>query len=426
LKAADTEIACYTTDWKRTTPDYVVHLASAPLGGDVYNDHFLVEETPLGALLAIWTQGSREAATDLRVVSSRSTDGGQQWSPLEVIADDGGVSGLVACFGFPIVSRSGRIYCFYNKSVGIGDGGHYFSGVLRCSFSDDDGLTWRSGDVDIPFRRTHFDHPDTTVPCACIVWQKPIRDSQGRFVVGFSRWSSKQVFPRPEKGFHLDSSSELVRFDGIDEGPHPRDLKLTWLPEGETSIRVPCPIEPERSRGYSLCEEPSIVLLPDGRLFLIVRTVTGSIWYTVSDDNGASWRPTEILRFRDGGDPVPHPKSPCPIYRLEDGRFLLLFHNHDGSGYGGRGPWDMNARRPLFISVGEYRPEALQSVWFSEPKLLFDTQGVGVGPESLIWLAMYSSLTERQSVRILWYPDRKHFLLGRRISNETLSEMTVP
>ncbi len=412
-------------EWKRTQPDYAVYLPAVPLGNDGYNDHFLVDFTPRGVLLAIWTQGSREAARDLRVVCSRSLDGGTRWSSPDVIASDEGAPGLVSCFGFPVMSTSGRIYCFYSKNLGVVDGEHYFAGVLRCSYSDDDGVTWQSGCIDIPFRRTHFDHPNPSVPCACIVWQKPVRDSRGRWIVGFSRWSSTQVFPKPRQGYHLDTSSELMRFNNIDEGPDPRNIELAWLPEGENSIRITCPIEPERSRGYSLCEEPSIALLPDDRLFLVVRTVTGRIWYTLSNDDGRSWRAPEVLRYRDNGDEVLHPKSPCPLYGLQDGRFLLFFHNHDGFGYGSGGPWDMNARRPLFVAVGEFRPGAHQPLWFSRPKQLCDTQGVGVGPESLIWLAMYSSLTERDGCRIFWYPDRKHFLLGRIISDKWLSDMKV-
>ena len=86
----------------------------------------------------------------------------------------------------------------------------------------------------------------------------------------------------------------------------------------------------------------------------------------------------------------------------------------------------MNARRPLFVAVGGYRPKAHQPVWFSRPKQLCDTDGVRVGPESLIWLAMYSAVTERDGRRIFWYPDRKHFLLGRVITDAWLSDLRVP
>ena len=417
---ANHTVRCYTTDWQRTRPDFVVYLPQISFGTDGYNDHFLVSCTPAGSLLAIWTQGSREAARDIRVVSSMSEDGGRSWSPVCVLADHDGIPGLVSCFAFPVTSDTGRIYCFYNKHLGVVEVGAYFAGSLRCLYSDDEGHSWASAQVDIPFRRRRYDHPDPQAPAECIVWQKPIRDSKGRWVVGFSRWSSAVLFPKPKDAYHLDSSAELLRFENINEGPHPRDLQITWLPAGEEPLRVPCPIEPEHSRGYSLCEEPAIVLLPDGRLFLVVRTVTGRIWYSVSDDDGASWRTPAILRYSDTGLEVLHPKSPCPLYGLEDGRFLLLFHNHDGFDYGANGPWDMNARRPLFVSIGEFQQYAAQPVWFGSPRLLFDTEGVGVGPESLIWLAMYSSLTEFRGQRVLWHPDRKHFLLGRIISDEWL------
>ena len=102
-------------------------------------------------------------------------------------------------------------------------------------------------------------------------------------------------------GWYPDSRSEFVRFDNIDEGPHPRDLKLTWLPEGD-SLSVPCPFEPHTSRGYSLAEEPGVVLLPNGKLFTVMRTITGKIWYSVSADiDGRVWRKTEPLRLHDHG-----------------------------------------------------------------------------------------------------------------------------
>ncbi len=411
-------------EWRRTAPDYAVYLPHGAGSQDGYNDHVLVHCTAGGALVAVWTQGSREAASDLRVVCARSEDGGESWSLPQMIAGDDGRSGPMACFGFPVASRSGRLYCFYNQPV---DGGeHYFAGRLQCVYSDDEGRTWQAGQRDVPFRRTRFDHPDRRVPCACVVWQKPVRDAQGRWIVGMSRWSSRRVFPHPQAGYHLDSSSELIRFDNLDEGPDPRELCVTWLPGEKGAIRVACPIEPERSRGYSLCEEPSLALLPDGRLFMIMRTVTGRIWYTVSDDDGDSWRRPDVLRDRDGGAEMLHPKAPCPLFALEGGRFLLLFHHHDGFGYGATGPWDMDARRPLCVAVGAYRPGAHQPVWFSHAKRLCDTDGVGAGPESLVWLAMYASLTEREGRRVVWYPDRKHFVLGRELPDEWLVDLTVP
>ena len=417
---------CYTEDWHRTQPDYVIHLPAAPGGHDEYADHIHVFPTPGGALLSIWTQASYESAPDTRIVTARSLDGGRSWTACTPIAESEGPF-LSPGLAFPLVSRSGRLYCLYNRHKGITDLGNW-AGPLHVQVSDDDGHTWSDTGVEIPFRRTAYDHPDPSVHPMCIVWQPPIRDAQDRLVVGLSRWSSQMVYPRPLGGNrnHLDTQCELMRFDNLDDGPDAEDLAITWLPDAEGTIRVSCGIEPDAERGYSLAEEPAVALLPDGRLWMNMRTVTGRIWYTVSDDDGHSWRSPEPLRYRDGGEEVLHPKSPDPIYRLQDGRYLLLFHNRDGHDQGDTGPWDMEARRPAWMTVGEFRAGAHQPLWFSAPKLLMDTQRVKAGVTALTWLAMYSSLTEVDGERVLWYADRKQFVLGRRLDDTLLADMVVP
>ena len=417
---------CYTDDWQRTEPDYVIHLPELPGQRDEYADHIHVFYTPGGDLMCFWTQATYESAPDMRTVYARSTDEGHTWSPCQSMAEPAGPN-LCTPQGFPLVSRSGRIYCMYTRHPGFSDLG-LWSGALHVNYSDDDGHTWIDSGVEIPFRRTRFDHPDPKVPPECIVWQQPLRDAQGRMIVGFSRWSSLMRYPRPLGGNrnHADTQCELMRFENIDEGPEPRDIEITWLPDEEGTIRVSCGIEPDASRGYSLAEEPALTTLPDGRLWMNMRTVTGRLWYTVSDDHGHSWRPTEPLRYRDDGDEVLHPKAPDPIYRLQDGRYLLFYSNRDGHDQGDTGPWDMAARRPIWVAVGEFRPDAHQPIWFSQPRLLMDTQRVKVGATALDWLAMYASLTEREGRRIFWYADRKTFVLGKEITDEFLAGMEAP
>jgi hypothetical protein len=298
---------CYTDDWQRTEPDYVLFLPKKAVSRHGDNEHVIVVETPDGDLLATWTTGTYEAAPDSHTLYCRSRNGGKTWTQPKVMPGTNDGPMLNGRWGFSVVSRSGRIYFFYNRCAGIWDPGWPSCGWMGCRYSDDDGRTWKNGET-IPFRRREaYDNPDPKVPCGWIVWQPAIRDSQDRPIVGFTRWSSLTKFPKPRTGWHCDSRSELMRFDNLDEGPHPKDLQITWLPEGgdDKTISVPCPFEPEKSKGYSLAEEPAVVLLPDGRLFLIMRTVTGCIWYTVSEDDGASWRPTEVLRYRDDGPEVP-------------------------------------------------------------------------------------------------------------------------
>jgi hypothetical protein len=41
-------------------------------------------------------------------------------------------------------------------------------------------------------------------------------------------------------------------------------------------------------------------------------------------------------------------------------------------------------------------------------------------------IATYTSLTEWRGRRTLWYPDRKHFLLGKYLTDALHADMKVP
>ncbi len=425
---------CYTDDWQRTEPDYVVYLPMTRLGTDGYADHFLVSSTPGGDLLATWTMSGIEGSNDTRLVYTRSEDEGETWAPPKFLCGREGGEGIACMFAFPVMSKVGRIYLYYSKDKGIYDFGFRVTAVLGCHISDDDGRTWQDTGHEFDYARTKFDHPDPKVPCNCICWQKPVRDAKGRPMETFTRSSSKAVFPPSAPTSwgvsYFDNTGQIMRFDNIDEGPDPVDVKITWLPPEEGALRHPLPrsVEPEHSRGYCMFHEPSVALLPDGRIFSTASTVSGHLIYAVSEDpDGQRWSKPDVLRYMDDGTPLLHPVAPAPFYRLEDGRYLIFYHGHEGYRFGGLGPRETGpGRRPTCVSVGEYRPDAHQQIWFSKPKQLCDTDGVGAGPEELVWLAQYSSLTERNGRRVYWYPDRKHFLLGRNITDEWLSDMTVP
>jgi hypothetical protein len=68
-----------------------------------------------------------------------------------------------------------------------------------------------------------------------------------------------------------------------------------------------------------------------------------------------------------------------------------------------------------------YQAHAKQPVWFDEPRYFMDHGGVALGPPKTrgrLDLALYSSFTLRGGKRVLWYPDRKFFLLGRVLGAE--------
>ncbi len=416
-------------EWQRSQPDIVVYIPQGEAYQDTDNEHFLVFRSPSDKeFLATWTQSSCEGRGDNRLMIARSNDGVEWSKPQMVVGCPPGSKGGQASWGFPVVSRTGRIYVFYTKQTELTDGNPQGCGPMGCVYSDDEGHTWTPGD-DIPMPRNQYDHADARVPKHWIVWQLPIRDRRGRVFVGYTQCTSlSRLNAGKPPWWAWSTRCQFMRFENIDEGPDPKDLRITWLPDDAKGLEVPHP-----NYDWSSSSEPAPVLLPDGRLFTTMRTWTGHIWYSVSDDDGRSWRPTEILRYQDDGEPIEHPLAPCPIYALQDGRYLLLFHNnngHRGNHNQREKQWKTNhlnfLRYPAFLAVGEFRPQAHQPIWFSRPKQILDTGGVAIGPKGTSEIATYTSLTEYQGQRILWYPDRKYHLLGKRITDDWLADMRPP
>jgi len=414
------------TELRRTQPDYVVYVPRSMDGSthDTGNEHFLVFDGPDGSLMAVWTQSTFEGLPDQRIVFSRSGDEGRTWSEPRVIAGPvPPATGMMASWGFPLVSGTGRIYVLYSKHIGVNDVFSHTTGLMAGIYSDDAGESWSREEV-IPMRRSKWDHPDPSVPANWIVWQKPQRLSEGRYFAGMTRWVSAAVRHAPPVDHWTahESVVEFLRFENVDDNPRPSDIAIGWFAQDDEALRVGFPGHPE----VSVVQEPSVVALPDGRFFASMRTPRGNPYYTVSADGGRTWTAPDVIRRRDGGTPLLHPCSPCPIYDLGGGRYLLLHHNHDGH-FGKWGPFDTSDhRRPIAAVLGEFRPHAKQPIWFSEPKLLMDNDGVRLGHgRGRADLAMYSSFTNRAGRRVLWYPDRKFFLLGKEITEDFLAGLAA-
>ncbi len=410
---------------QRTKPDYVVYCPRSVDGStfDTGNEHFLVFDGPDGSLMTVWTQSSFEGKGDHRIMFSRSIDDGKTWSkPLRIVGPDRPGAGHMASWGFPMVNAKGRIYVIWNQYQGIDDVVHQHTGTMDGCYSDDNGKTWSKPQT-IPMKRSIYDHTDPNVPSCWIVWQKPIKDLRGRWFTGFSRWVSKAVRTKP----HVNSWTawetviEFMRFMNLDDNPEPKDIRIAWS-DGKHALRVPHYTNPL----LSIAQEPSLVRLPDQRLFCTMRTMTGMIWYSVSDDDGATWCSPRPLLRRDHGLPILEPLCCCPIYAYAPGKYVLLHHNNDGRFQGCKPEETSKNRRPAFIALGEFRPDADQPIWFSRSKMIFDNGGHGIGPLKRIDCGVYPSVTKRNGEFVLWHPDRKFFLLGKRITDEWLSDLRVP
>lgn len=418
-----------------THPDYLVYVPSStdPMALDSTNEHFLVFDGPDGSLMTIWTQSWQDPATNHAVnhtMFARSEDEGQTWSPPKQIAGpkDRGDPTFMTSWAFPMVSRLGRIYVIYNAHKGVAGWVRFHTGSMAGITSDDNGVTW-SAPQEIPIPVSPYDDPEAKIQPEWIVWQKPMRDLSGGYFVGFSHWINRAAAGLKEVAnwTQIESVIEFIRFTNIDQNPEPCDLDVRYSAP-EKALRAP-------SRGnplVSVAQEPSLIRLPDQRLFCVLRSGSGYIWWSQSHDDGATWCSPRPLLDRDFGRPLLNPVASDPIYPLSDGRFILFYHNNPG-GLAAGGMNDALPREPVFAALGEFRPNAEQPVWFSPPKLFISTGGIcpdGVKRNSMGYphshLSLYTSFTNRNGVDVLWYPENKFYLLGKRITPEWLFGLAVP
>ncbi len=386
-----------------TAPDHVLFI---PRQREYESDNvhlYVVENKKIDSLIAFWTQSTVENAGNNHIVMSKSYDYGNTWSTPKFLLGSRSIDGSdepQASWGFPIVSRSGRIYLFYFREIiGEVDTSRQLTAKFSAIYSDDCGETW-SESRDIPLAKTRYDKKADIQDN--IVFQLPMRCADGVYIAGFTKYVSKTC----SSDIKNSTRVYFFRFENIDDDPEIEFLNVKILPENDgEGIFIDLP-----SGKKGRIEEPAFVNLPDGRIFCSMRTNLGTINYSVSSDFGKSWTDPEPLCFSDHSVFV-HPLSPCPIWEIGEGRYMQLYHGC------------VDAKRPYFprnpirIAIGRFDPLAKQPIVFdkSEDDLYMElsekADGLGYGVE----LAIYGSMTNVNGKRIMWYPDRKFFLLGKDI-----------
>lgn len=371
--------------------------------GDTFNDHFHVLEDPArGLLYAFWTQGSFEAADDEHVVFSKSADGGKTWTdPLTLAGSETLAHPVpVAAWQQPMLTRSGRLYCLWNQETSVKK---HLCGIMQGRYSDDAGETWSEiGTVPFPIRFSS-DPSDPAIPPSWCMWQRPLRFGEGgRYLAGCSRYGY-------EDGREY-SKVEFWQYDNIDDDPEIEEIRISFFnTEGESFDAAAVETEEHYvGREIPSVEEACIVGLPDGRLFAVMRTSIGHPIWSVSADQGRHWTRPEVLRERDGGPSILHPRSPCPIYDVEgpeahSGRYALFVHDS----FDFNGMTSYQNRGPVYRHDGRYVPGAHQPVWFDEGPVLFSPRDTGN--------SFYTSSTALDGVPVLWFGDTKFYLFGKRL-----------
>lgn len=340
-----------------------------------------------GTWFVTWSQGSFEGAHDEKIVGATSHDNGCTWSaPRGITASS---LQFRRSYGCPfVVPGSGRVYLFLHEGRHSGgaiapNSPEVDSGMLGFMYSDDSGATWSEiRSIPIPDRdismfpdriHGHLNHPPQLMP-------------GDRVVLPLSQYARLGSMRRDWQ--LVAGENSLLWCENLLTEADPQRLRFTLLPEGPRGIRADVLKHADNAAvnrlatvfaGYpdSLAyntQELTVVPLSDGRWVGVSRTYLGSPGFTVSRDQGHTWSPVERLRYGPDGRFIDHPHTMCPIARLPDGRFLLLFTNNDGTKNGAEHVWDggCRTRNPQWFVIGREIPgeDRNGGLIFGEPRIL--------------------------------------------------------
>jgi len=370
--------------------------------GDRYNDHHhVLKDDKRKCLYAFWTQATAEGWADQHVCFSKSTDGGVNWSPARVLAGSETQKNArpIASWQQPMLSKSGRLYCLWNQQV---DGRKSPQGWCYGAFSDDGGDTW-SKPEQVKLPRADLDDRNPSVPPKWICWQRPLRlGKDGHYFVGCSHYGQA-----PYDSGAWNYKTEFWEYENIDDDPAVKDIRISVFAANRENLyvdKLDAQGAPVFTKDTAAVEEASIVKLPDGRLFALMRSSTGYPLWSQSRDQGRTWSRLKILRNAEG-KPFLQPRSPCPIYDFKgpeaaSGKYFCLLHN----AFDFNGEKAYQNRGPVYFVGGEFDPDGEQPIRFSAPRLFWSRASGN---------AFYASYTVEDKYGVLWFGDQKHMLVGK-------------
>jgi len=304
-----------------------------PVGTMKYVDQPYVLKTADGAwacMLTVGTLGENVKGSQNFCATTRSFDQGKTWSPLVPTN---------LPYAVPYRTATGRLYSLSPSSY---------------AWSDDNGASWSTRQAMPAFSKK-------SGWAVCL----PL-NVKGSVMFPWAMIGQNDP-PRQTEIF-------LLKSPNLETEPDP--LRVTWslLPANQKGLRGPDWDQPEHRS-----EEPQVVQLRNGTLYLVFRTDQGYIGTAQSKDDGQTWSPTEKLRFmpatqKEGADAaaevdlplsrvLKHPLA-CPsLWKCSNGKYLLFFHNYAGKSYGNR--------NPAWISGGVETPGGI--AW-SQPEILLYAQ----------------------------------------------------
>jgi len=259
-----------------------------------------------GKILYIYSHftGSTFMDDDPAYLASRfSTDNGKTWSKTdEVVVRHEGRGNLMSVSLLRL--HNGQIALFYVKKNSSWDC------IPWMQLSDDEAKSWHA-------------------PVRCIT------DEEGYFVVNNNRViqlkNGRLLMPVSKhdvkEGGEWNKDSEMGRifcYFSDDNGE-------TWSRGDE----VPNP-------DHVLHQEPGVVQLSNGNIFMVIRSDANAQYVSYSADNGKSWTPSKI-------SDIYSPVSPASIARAPHSRTLVLVWNNNH----GDNPLIKGMRTPLTIAISK-------------------------------------------------------------------------
>jgi len=276
---------------------------AAPDGGDYTGFAFpgSVVVLPSGKLLAVFT-GIRGRGPH-RGVGCYSADGGKSWSaPVVLFGGEAPGSDAGESYADPniVIVNERRVLAFcvslqYDEEVW--DLSH-----TRCwrRISEDGGETF--GPIEeLPRHKQYI--VGTTHP--------GLRLRNGTLIMGYS-WDQPAEAGRPADG---EGTMDLVAGVLIS-----RDEGMSWQP-GADCYADTSRAENALEHATNGLDEPAVVELPSGDLFMLARTGTNHLWQSFSHDGGLTWEAPEP-------SPLTSHNCPAALLRLPDSAVLAVYNNH--------------------------------------------------------------------------------------------------
>ena len=256
-------------------------------------DFILLNDGSILFAYSKFLKGSGDDHDPSVIALRQSRDKGETWSPEDrIIAENQDEpNGNVMSVSFLRLSAE-RIAIFYLKK--IHDGSEQVFTRVMMKVSDDEGKTWSK-------------EQDCTqampLEYRVVNNSRVIRLSSGRILIP----AASHAYHGPGS-YDMDSDARLYCLYSDDNGE-------SWQ-QGEGFY-----IEEDGKR--VITQEPGVIQMKDGNVLMYIRTNTGYQWYATSKDGGKTWQDKRHASFTG-------PLSPAKIVRLDDGRLLNLWNDHEG------------------------------------------------------------------------------------------------